>query len=421
MKKKAVVSLRPKARRPVKKEVKELTRLGAALRGLGGLGGSTLGALVGQPNIGGNLGRQLGAGLSKWLGSGDYVVSDNSIVEGVAARDSIPAMHKEDQSIIVRHKEFLGEISGSTTFTVQQSYNINPGLASTFPWLAPIAARFQEYNLRGMVFHYAPTSGTAVSSTSAALGSVMIQTSYRAGDNPPTNKQEMLNEYWSTETVPFESTCHPIECSPKENPYNLHYVRTGGLPTGSDQLLYDMGTTYVATSGMQSNNVVGDLWVTYEIELKKPLVTSVVTDPIAAYAAELMGAVTGTNLFGGAIVLGNGNLSDRITLSGNSINIAPTLAGWFYIQLDIISSSTFTSGSMASNYTATNCSKALTIRGSNVVTSPATTDAVFTYNCTVFKADTSGSATVTFPTFTFVGTIATVNVTITQRSSPLWA
>ena len=155
-----------RTRREVAKESKEITRLGGALRGLGSIGGSAIGALVGMPNAGGGVGRNLGAALSRWLGSGDYEISSNSIVQREVARDSIPAMHKDDQTIVVRHKEYLGEINGSTSFTVQQSYNLNPGLSATFPWLAQIASRFQEYRLKGAVFHYVPTSGTAVSSTS---------------------------------------------------------------------------------------------------------------------------------------------------------------------------------------------------------------------------------------------------------------
>jgi hypothetical protein len=93
-----------------------------------------------------------------------------------------------------------------------------------------LAVKYQQYKIRGMVFHYVPTSGFAVSGTNPALGSVMIQTTYRAGDTPPTSKVEMLNEYWASEASPADPFCHPIECSPKENPFNVHYIRNAAIP-----------------------------------------------------------------------------------------------------------------------------------------------------------------------------------------------
>lgn len=248
--------------------------IGQLIRHLGSLGGGALGTLVGAPTLGATAGSSLGAALSKWLGAGDYTVSSNSLV--TRAAQNIPMMHQQNQSVVVRHREYLGPVLSSTLpFAVQTAYPINPGLQLTFPWLHSLADGFQQYSIKGMVYHYVPTSG-AISSTQA-LGSVMIQTSYRANDNPPTSKVEMLNEYCANETVPSDAMCHPIECDPKENPFNVHYVRSGAIPSG-EVAMYDIGTTYIATGGQSaSGTVLGDLWVTYEIEFKKPMVSSNVT------------------------------------------------------------------------------------------------------------------------------------------------
>lgn len=257
----------------------EVSALGKAIRALGGVIGSAGGAALGVPIAGGSVGTSLGGALSRWLGAGDYTVGANSVVtKSLKAASSIPSMHNGAQSIVVRHREYLGEVRSSAAFSVQQSFPLNPGNASTFPWLSGIANRFQEFSIKGAVFHYIPTSGSAVSSTNAALGSVMLQTSYRATDIPPTSKVEMLNEYCSNEVVPCDSMAHPIECDPKENPFNVMYIRTGAIPPGENLLMYDLGITHLAVSGCQTTgNVIGDLWVTYEIELKKPLIASNVT------------------------------------------------------------------------------------------------------------------------------------------------
>lgn len=409
-------------------EAKELTRLGAALRGLGAVGGSALGGLVGYGSAGGSLGRNLGATLSKWLGSGDYSVSSNSIINRMSPDGSVPAMHKNDQTIVVRHKEFIGEVTGSTSFAIKHTLNLNPGLPESFPWLSSIAGKFLEYRIKGMVFHFVPTSGTAISSSNAALGSVMIQTSYRANDSAPTSKIEMLNEYWSSEGRPCDEFCHPIECDPKENPYNLHYIRSGALPTSHDQLLYDMGTTYVATSGMQSaDQVIGDLWVTYEVELKKPVVVSSVADAAQAFSMQITdssGSITGTTLFNGTQVAGGGSLFGRITAAGNVLTIAKNAAGFFYCVIDCEAATTFSaasvsstpsvSGAIVQRFSATNDVVRTTLGGGT----PTLTR--FFYCIAVFKPDTSATATITIPTVTLTGSASRTDILVFQRYSPLW-
>jgi len=235
------------------------------MRLLGTTGGTALGAYLGNPALGGAAGNGLAAALSRWMGQGDYSITSNSIV--TSANGSIPAMHNTMQTVTVRHKEYLGVLKSSVAFKVQAALPLNPGMSVSFPWLAPMAAQFSEYAIKGLVFHYVPTSGSAIAGTNPALGSVMMQTTYRATESAPLDKLEMLNEYWSSEGAPNTSFVHPVECNPRENPFEVHYVRTG---TPSDNLLwYDLGTTYIATQGMLADdNVIGDLWVTYEVELK---------------------------------------------------------------------------------------------------------------------------------------------------------
>lgn len=348
MAKKKVVSKKPKA-----KKAKELTRLGTALRTLGGLGGSAVGSLIGMPGSGGALGSSIGASLSKWLGSGDYEISSNSILQRAEANGTIPAMHKEGQSVVIRHKEYVAQISGKIAFTVVNQFSINPGLANLFPWLSDIAVNFQEYRIRGMVYHYVPSSGSAISGTNSALGTVMLQTSYRSNDTAPANKVEMLNEYWSSESVPSEPFCHPIECNPKENPFNIQYVRSGSVPSGDNQLLYDLGTTYVAVSGQQADNtVLGDLWVTYEIELKKPVISSNVTKSLSAFGRYTGGTYTTTDLFNGTLTT-SGTMA--VTSSALTLTFPRGVFGNFLIIVYLSGSSSLTAVDLGAGSTYTNC------------------------------------------------------------------
>lgn len=353
----AIASAARKRKNNKSKTKAEVTRLGAVLRSLGGLGGGAVGSLLGHPAAGAQVGNSLGAAVSKWLGSGDYSVSQNSIVRTAVMAPDVPLMHKNDQSIVVRNREFLGTITGSSAFSISASYPLNPGMSQTFPWLSTIANRFQEYSFKGIVFHYVPTSGDAISSTSAALGSVMMQTSYRATDTPPTSKAEMLNEYWACESVPSEALCHPIECNPKENPFNVQYVRSRGLGATESQLMYDLGVMTIATNGQQSTSPIGDLWITYEVELKKPQLVSPVTSPLSIFTASWSGPFTFPDYFSGVPIATGGTMS--ATAANRQLTLPSGLRGTYLVTVSFFGSpfGAYTPGSGSVTY-LTNCAAA---------------------------------------------------------------
>jgi len=131
----------------------------------------------------------------------------------------------------------------------------------------------------------------------------MIQTAYRANDTPPVNKYELLNEYWAGEVVPSESLVHPIECKPQEGVLSSLFIRDSST---TDSLnFYDLGVTTVAVQGQQTGGgVLGDLWITYEVELRKPKM----------YAA----------LGRAAVSLNSGNLTSNVLrmFTGSSISFS---------------------------------------------------------------------------------------------------
>lgn len=408
MKKKAALRKKQGRKQPVRRLVREqeIGLLGQALRKLGGAGGTALGGMFGLPIAGGAAGHSLGAAVSRWLGSGDYSVSTNSIVNRVQrGSNSIPSMHKNDQSIVVSHKEYLGEVRSNQTFTVNQSFPINPGVNTTFPWLSLVASRFQEYRMKGMVFHYVPSSGSAISGTNNALGTVMMQTSYRSNDTAPASKVEMLNEYWSSESVPSEPFAHPIECNPAENPFNVQYVRTGLVPTGDNQLIYDLGVTHIATSGQQASNVVlGDLWVSYEVELKKPLIDSNATDSVPYYQANFT-APTQAAWFSGGAGTNVGNLA--ITTNGANTLIFPKgSTGSWGVLYRFVASTVYTVVNFSTLPTLTNCTPAplaeAFTQSSAVGDLGSNTDSAWYYT-TIQISDPSVVATVQLPSSTVTG------------------
>lgn len=412
MKKTSIIVGRKKATQ----SPREMTRLGSALRALGGLGGGALGSLVGMPGGGSSVGSSLGAALSKWLGSGDYTVTSNSIVNStLRGTASIPAMHNNGQSVVIRHKEFVTEVRGSTAFTVRASFDLNPGRHETFPWLAGVAARFQEYRIKGMVWHYVPSSGAAVSGTNAALGTVMLQTSYRSNDSPPNDKNEVLNEYWSSEAVPSEAFCHPIECDPKENPFNVQYVRTDAVPAGDSKLLYDLGQTHLCVSGQQADDtVLGDLWCTYEVELKKPIIESNVTSQARSCDLLFTGTMTSVSFFNGTM---NRRGGLECTANVKTLSFPPQLTGVFLVTFEVIATTTFSAIDLSGALTFTNCSSFPMPNGSTyqrtVLGGAGGTLGNGFYQAIIFIPDKAKQASITYPagaSFTGASTTSTISV-----------
>ena len=182
--------------------------------------GSTIGAAVGGPPgalLGGVLGRGAHALFKAITGFGDYRVEHNTPCSGDEPPEIVNSANRG--SVIIRHREYLGDVNATTAFTLQQ-YPINPGNNFTFPWLSQVAESFEEYRLRGAIFEFKSLSSDAVlsSATSSALGSVIMATQYDVLDEPFLNKMEMENYEFANSSKPSCTFYHPIECKKSLTP-----------------------------------------------------------------------------------------------------------------------------------------------------------------------------------------------------------
>lgn len=229
--------------------------------------------------IGSNLGALIGRGaqsLFKHLtGFGDYTVHQNSLVPPTVLRDPPPVMNtpEKDNVVIVRHREYIADVYASEEFR-SIDIDINPGLLESFPWLSQIANSFEQYQFRGLIFEYKSTSSDSVlsSGSSSALGSVMMSTQYNSDAEPFKSKVDMLNHEFANSCKPSVNMYHPIECAINQTSIARLYVRNGDLTNSQNILNYDLGKFQIATVGMQNaspNQVVGELWCTYEIAFLK--------------------------------------------------------------------------------------------------------------------------------------------------------
>jgi len=84
------------------------------------------------------------------------------------------------------------------------------------------------------------------------------------------------NSEFAVSTKPSQSLIHAIECDPKVSGFDILYVRDPSYDTTgecSDRRFYDYGKFQVGTQGLpgSTGNTLGELWVSYDIELIKPI------------------------------------------------------------------------------------------------------------------------------------------------------
>lgn len=108
-------------------------------------------------------------------------------------------------------------------------------------------------------------------------------------------------------------------------------VRTGDVPSGGTQQLYDVGLFNYATVGMQSAYTVGELWVTYDVQFLKPRLRSSYGGYQHLYSTNNT-ASAAHPLATGGLVTENTSTSAGVYVY-NSTNLAFTDVGDFVVSL----------------------------------------------------------------------------------------
>lgn len=306
-----------KGRYGLKSNRTKVSGKGAYIGNFGGALGSALGTLV-APGIGTDVGGALGtlgsALIDKITGKGAYNISKNSILEPGYAQPSFG-----EESIRVRHTEFVENVDATTTFT-NRTYPLNPGIASVFPWLSAIARNYEQYRVNGMIIQYKSTTSDAIASATAlGFGQVIMATNYDASAAGFESQEQMLNYMFSNSGKPSIDILHAIECEPTDTPYKLHYVRSGAIPTNADAKLYDHGIFQLATTGMQAAySGMGQLFISYDISFFKPVQNNTLGFSVLQDQYQLTGALNTSSTLGSTSTkLSGSNIGTSIVQDGS--------------------------------------------------------------------------------------------------------
>lgn len=247
------------AKQEIKDEINPIVN--AAARTLGGATSAFMGL---GPGIGSSLADSAHRMFKSITGYGEYKVNSNSLM----TNNGTPIFKPADRITRIRHREFIRDIiTAGPNFTIALRLAINPSNPSLFPWLSQIAPNYQQFRFRGLIFSFESKSGTAIASTNTSLGTVVLSTLYNAYEKIPTNKQAMEALEFTTSCVPSTNMIHPIECAPREQVLNHLYV---SQDPQSDARFSTLGTFLCATVGQQAAANLGELWVSYDVELLKP-------------------------------------------------------------------------------------------------------------------------------------------------------
>lgn len=243
---------------------------------LGGRFGSFLGGGDADMTAAGNsAGKYAGDSFAQMIGFGDYQVKANSLMD-LPMGQQVASFGNMSNATVIKHREFIRNIHVPSGVDVDPrvfknlQLQLNPGLASVFPWLSSLAGNYQEYQFIGCIFEFRSTCSD--SATVLPLGSVIIASNYDTADVRYYDKRQMQNSQFCVSAKPSKGLIHPIECDPKVTFVPIKYIRTHGLPDGTDVRLYDHCNVQIATEGLPTDATgsIGELWVSYEVALYKP-------------------------------------------------------------------------------------------------------------------------------------------------------
>jgi hypothetical protein len=175
--------------------------------------------------------------------------------------------NKGDVVVTVEHTEYLKDVLGVGTAVFPDLATVgsfqlfaNPGQNSSFPWLSTLAENFDEYKFDYLEVSYEPSVGTDTD------GKLLLTFDPDVLDEFPNSKQEMLEARVQLDAVPWQRAKLNV---PKDLLSDWRYVRTGDVPVGADQHVYDTGVFNCATPGAPSG-MIGECFVSYKVRLRTP-------------------------------------------------------------------------------------------------------------------------------------------------------
>lgn len=209
------------------------------------------------------------------MGLGAY--ETNALVNaGGGAAEGVPEFQQNGASVVISHREYISDVYGTEAGVgfANQSYGLNPGLERSFPWLAQIATNYDEYSIKQLIFTFRSSIAPIGASSSGQVGTIIMATQYNAGEEPFADKESMMQYDGAMSAKVIDGLLSGVECDPSKMSGSVgKFTRSGPPPAGQDIKTYDLGTFNIAVTNIPAayeNQSLGELWVSYTVELRKP-------------------------------------------------------------------------------------------------------------------------------------------------------
>jgi hypothetical protein len=174
----------------------------------------------------------------------------------------VPQIRAMGNCTRVSHSEEFAPVTTTGTPFAVATFQCNPGVAACFPWLAPIAARYEMYKFRRLVFKFTTTAPTSTA------GFVTLAFDYDALDLPPSTMSIARSYHDKSGGAPWSNWVLNCDLAQGDR-LPEKYIRVGLPPTNNDLKTYDVGNLHVCTEGI-SAATVGYLEVEYVVDLMTP-------------------------------------------------------------------------------------------------------------------------------------------------------
>lgn len=198
-------------------------------------------------------------------------------------------------SICIEQTEYVTDVVSTGSAFHVDTWNINAGLASSFPQLCQIASLFEQYVFVQLEYEYRPMVFDQLSSSNNSMGVVGMLIQYDVTDQLLQSKLTSSNWEGAETSKPSEPMILRVDCGRRVTADNVlmeYYVRSGQQTTGSAQVaagvydlrLYDLGLLNIFTYGQQTGQTLGEIWVKYKVCFFKqiPVQPLIVGNPLSS-------------------------------------------------------------------------------------------------------------------------------------------
>lgn len=231
---------------------------------------------------------------------------------GKMSRTHPTRMYQEGDAFVVEHDEYIQDVfTDSNNVFAYEVLSLNPGDSNTFPWLANIANRYEEFEAVELTPHFETAAPTTAS------GKVLLAIDFDPGDAVDFGtKQELLNDDRTKSAPVWQSFSQTVDRGKLRKRLFVRNADDSADPSLTSALSrqQDIGNLFVATTASSLGNgaMLGELWIRYVIRFYTPVLhTPTALASVSRTNTQFPTTTTTTDLLRGvAVVAGNSDVAN---------------------------------------------------------------------------------------------------------------